>query len=220
MEQRHLGKTGLTVSALGFGAGNVGGLMVRGTPAERSLPRAPFPPDHAPRASCEGVAAGLERGKQVRVLLLHLLKQPVDTAGHPPTNLRIQHIAEARVRRGCPGCHTGNFVLNGVRALSHVVALLCLAQFRESSVGFPPRATETDSPAKPPQLTIPPLPLRTPTRTIICEGALRGGGFWNRREGPSKRADEWHVFDRGTKGPARVAFSKVSLFTNYIAVLL
>ena len=31
MEQRPLGKTGLTVSALGYGCGNVGGLMVRGT---------------------------------------------------------------------------------------------------------------------------------------------------------------------------------------------
>jgi aryl-alcohol dehydrogenase-like predicted oxidoreductase len=31
MEQRALGKTGLTVSALGYGCGNVGGLMVRGT---------------------------------------------------------------------------------------------------------------------------------------------------------------------------------------------
>jgi aryl-alcohol dehydrogenase-like predicted oxidoreductase len=30
MDQRPLGKTGLTVSALGYGAGNVGGLMVRG----------------------------------------------------------------------------------------------------------------------------------------------------------------------------------------------
>lgn len=35
MEQRTLGKTGLKVSALGFGAGNVGGLMVRGDPAEQ-----------------------------------------------------------------------------------------------------------------------------------------------------------------------------------------
>ena len=35
MEYRTLGRTGLRVSALGFGAGNVGGLMVRGTPAER-----------------------------------------------------------------------------------------------------------------------------------------------------------------------------------------
>ncbi|HWO73779.1 MAG TPA: aldo/keto reductase [Dehalococcoidia bacterium] len=35
MEQRALGKTGLQVSVLGFGCGNVGGLMVRGTPEEQ-----------------------------------------------------------------------------------------------------------------------------------------------------------------------------------------
>ena len=35
MELRPLGRTGLRVSALGFGCGNVGGLMVRGTPTER-----------------------------------------------------------------------------------------------------------------------------------------------------------------------------------------
>jgi len=35
MDLRRLGKTGLTVSALGFGCGNVGGLIIRGTPAER-----------------------------------------------------------------------------------------------------------------------------------------------------------------------------------------
>jgi L-galactose dehydrogenase/L-glyceraldehyde 3-phosphate reductase len=35
MELRTLGRTGLRVSALGFGCGNVGGLMIRGTPAER-----------------------------------------------------------------------------------------------------------------------------------------------------------------------------------------
>ena len=42
MEQRSLGKTGLTVSTLGFGCGNVGGLMIRGTPAdqERAVGRA------------------------------------------------------------------------------------------------------------------------------------------------------------------------------------
>jgi aryl-alcohol dehydrogenase-like predicted oxidoreductase len=42
MEQRLLGRTGLRVSALGYGAGAVGGLMVRGRPAEqeRSLARA------------------------------------------------------------------------------------------------------------------------------------------------------------------------------------
>lgn len=35
MEQRDLGRTGLAVSALGFGAGNIGGLMVRGEPADQ-----------------------------------------------------------------------------------------------------------------------------------------------------------------------------------------
>jgi aryl-alcohol dehydrogenase-like predicted oxidoreductase len=35
MEQRALGRTGLTVSALGFGCGSIGGLMVRGDPAEQ-----------------------------------------------------------------------------------------------------------------------------------------------------------------------------------------
>lgn len=35
MERRQLGRTGLHLSLLGFGCGNVGGLMVRGTPAER-----------------------------------------------------------------------------------------------------------------------------------------------------------------------------------------
>jgi aryl-alcohol dehydrogenase-like predicted oxidoreductase len=42
MEQRAFGRTGLKVSALGYGAGAVGGLMVRGTAAEqeRSLARA------------------------------------------------------------------------------------------------------------------------------------------------------------------------------------
>ncbi len=42
MELRSLGKTGLAVSTLGFGCGNVGGLMVRGTRAdqERAVARA------------------------------------------------------------------------------------------------------------------------------------------------------------------------------------
>lgn len=35
MEQRRLGRTGLMVSVLGYGCGAIGGLMVRGTPAEQ-----------------------------------------------------------------------------------------------------------------------------------------------------------------------------------------
>ncbi len=35
MDERPLGRTGVGVSALGFGCGNVGGLVVRGTPPER-----------------------------------------------------------------------------------------------------------------------------------------------------------------------------------------
>lgn len=35
MQQRELGRTGLRVSALGFGCGSIGGLMVRGDPAEQ-----------------------------------------------------------------------------------------------------------------------------------------------------------------------------------------
>jgi L-galactose dehydrogenase/L-glyceraldehyde 3-phosphate reductase len=42
MERRTLGKTGLSLSVLGYGCGAVGGLMVRGTPAdqERAIARA------------------------------------------------------------------------------------------------------------------------------------------------------------------------------------
>ena len=35
MEQRHFGRTGLHVSALGFGCGAVGGLMTKGDPADQ-----------------------------------------------------------------------------------------------------------------------------------------------------------------------------------------
>jgi aryl-alcohol dehydrogenase-like predicted oxidoreductase len=42
MEMRRLGRTGIEVSALGFGCGAVGGLMVRGSPGdqERAVARA------------------------------------------------------------------------------------------------------------------------------------------------------------------------------------
>ncbi|MBV9521415.1 MAG: aldo/keto reductase [Alphaproteobacteria bacterium] len=42
MQRRRLGKTGLELGVLGFGCGNVGGLMIRGTPAaqERAVARA------------------------------------------------------------------------------------------------------------------------------------------------------------------------------------
>lgn len=47
MEQRALGTTGLTVSALGYGAGAIGGLMTRGTPADQT------------RAVARALAAGI-----------------------------------------------------------------------------------------------------------------------------------------------------------------
>src|SRR5579871_4333753 len=47
MEQRLLGRTGLCVSALGFGCGSIGGLFVRGDEAEQR------------RAFDEAVAAGI-----------------------------------------------------------------------------------------------------------------------------------------------------------------
>src|SRR5690349_25021617 len=44
--QRALGRTGMTVPVVGFGCGNVGGLLIRGTPAEQR----------------DGVAMALEAG--------------------------------------------------------------------------------------------------------------------------------------------------------------
>jgi aryl-alcohol dehydrogenase-like predicted oxidoreductase len=35
MQMRDFGRTGLKISAFGFGCGNVGGLMVRGDPVEQ-----------------------------------------------------------------------------------------------------------------------------------------------------------------------------------------
>ena len=36
MEYRAFGRTGIDISVLGYGCGDVGGLIVRGTPAERT----------------------------------------------------------------------------------------------------------------------------------------------------------------------------------------
>ena len=35
MEYRKLGRTGIDISEIGFGCGNVGGLMIRGEPADQ-----------------------------------------------------------------------------------------------------------------------------------------------------------------------------------------
>jgi aryl-alcohol dehydrogenase-like predicted oxidoreductase len=68
VDYRTLGKTGLSVSALGFGCGNVGGLMVRGTPAERE----------------RAVARGMELGINY-----------FDTAAQYGDGLSEQHLGQA-----------------------------------------------------------------------------------------------------------------------------
>src|SRR6266849_4811301 len=65
MEYRTLGRTGLRVSTLAFGCGDVGGLMVRGTPAERE----------------RGVARAIELG------INYLDTAPVYGAGESEKNL-------------------------------------------------------------------------------------------------------------------------------------
>jgi aryl-alcohol dehydrogenase-like predicted oxidoreductase len=76
MDYRTLGKTGLRVSALGFGCGNVGGLMIRGAPAERE----------------RAVARGLELGINY-----------VDTAPSYGDGLSERHLGQAlRALRASP----------------------------------------------------------------------------------------------------------------------
>ncbi len=99
MEQRDLGNTGLKVSALGFGCGAVGGLMVRGEPAEqtRAVARAleaginyfDTAPAYGNGRSEENLGRALrELGAWDRVIVGTKVRLPPEDAANPLPALR------------------------------------------------------------------------------------------------------------------------------------
>ena len=79
MEYRVLGRTALRVSALAFGCGDVGGLMVRGAPADRE----------------RGVARAIELG------INYFDTAPSYGAGESEKNLGQVFDAAGVAKRGC-----------------------------------------------------------------------------------------------------------------------
>ena len=111
MEQRDLGKTGLRVSALGYGAGAIGGLMVRGDPAEqtRAVARAleagvtyfDTAPSYGDGRSEENLGRALrELGAWERVVVGTKVRLgPADLARPGAANAAIRRSAEQSLRR-------------------------------------------------------------------------------------------------------------------------
>lgn len=108
MEQRDLGRTGLRVSTLGYGAGAVGGLMVRGTPAEqtRAIARAldagityfDTAPGYGDGRSEENLGRALgELDAWGRVIVGTKVRLSQDDLSDPPAALRRS--CEASLRR-------------------------------------------------------------------------------------------------------------------------
>ncbi len=111
MEQRDLGTTGLRVSALGYGAGAIGGLMVRGDPAEqtRAVARAleagvtyfDTAPSYGDGRSEENLGRALrELGAWERVVVGTKVRvDPADLARPGAARTTIRRSAEQSLRR-------------------------------------------------------------------------------------------------------------------------
>jgi aryl-alcohol dehydrogenase-like predicted oxidoreductase len=111
MEQRDLGTTGLRVSALGYGAGAIGGLMVRGDPAEqtRAVARAleagvtyfDTAPSYGDGRSEENLGRALrELGAWERVVVGTKVRvDPADLARPGAARAAIRRAAEQSLRR-------------------------------------------------------------------------------------------------------------------------